>query len=133
MAIQEEYVLTQGPSHEQLFDCIRLGPSINELRVVEFWGGYKHQSGKGGSLLPIEIEGVHYAGDNGRNWFFWGRRKQITSGDRWVPMWQSKYIDFCFGQWNTFHRRGIIKFGATSFFVTPVSKEEMDSIRDRNI
>jgi hypothetical protein len=129
----QEYILTHGPSHEQLFDCIRLGPSIKELRVVEFWGQYKSQRGKGGSSLPIELEGVHYAGDSGRNWFFWGRRKQITSGDRWVPMWESKYVDFCFGEWNTYHRHGIIKFGEASFFLTPVSKEEMDAINDRNI
>ncbi|HCU71180.1 MAG TPA: hypothetical protein DIC35_05530 [Candidatus Moranbacteria bacterium] len=130
--IHQEFVLTQGPSNERLFDCLRLGQTINELRVVEFWGIYKDEQDKGGTLLPIEIEGVHCSGKQGV-WFFWGRRKQITSGDRWVPIWESKYVDFAFGRWNVIQRQGIVKFGDSSFFDIPVSKEEMERIVDENI
>lgn len=125
-----KYTLKNGPSREQLFDCVRLGSTTPELRVIDFWGEHKDEKGKWGALLPIEIEGIHRASNDGRDWFFWGRRKQITSGDKWVPVWESKYVDFAFGRWNTYHRTGFIKFADTSFFTNPVQDEE-ESVTSR--
>lgn len=126
-----EYALTNGPSREELFDCLRLGHLQNELQVIDFWGQQKFQPGaRSGASLSIEIEGIHRAGDNGREWFFWGRRKQTYSG---VPNWKSIYISFAFGRWNTYHRRGIIRFGQASFFVSPITAEEMAAITEKNI
>ncbi len=114
----EEYTLTQGPSREQLFDSLRLGLKAKELRVLGFWGTKQTEHGKSGSSLPIEIEGIHKASNDERDWFFWGKLTQITSGDTWVPMWEAEDVCFVFGRWDTFHRCGNIKLSKTSFFTS---------------
>ncbi len=119
----QELGLTQGPSREALFDSPRLGSDARELRVLEFWGEKLSEDGsKIGGSLPVEIEGLHKAGDNGREWFFWGQLKQITSGSTWVPKWEAKSVCFVFGKWNTYHRTGKITFAETSFFQNPLNK-----------
>ena len=119
-----KYTLKSGPSREELFDCIRLGLTAPQLRVIEFWGEYyTPEKAKFGDSLPIEIEGIHRADRDGRAFYFWGRRKQITSGDKWVPIWKSQYVDFAFGKWDTYHRRGQIQFAEASLFQNPMAEE----------
>ena len=123
IAIGKEMALKNGPSREELFDKLKHAPTNKELKVTEFWGEERDAESITGFSLPIEIEGVHSAGDCGREWFFWGKLKQITSGDKWVPMWVAKDVCFVFGRWNTYHRRGRITFGNTSFFTSTLSTE----------
>lgn len=127
-----EFVLTRGPSREALFDSLRLGSSAGEHQVLEFYGEHREGDSCGGCLLPVAIEGISRADKEGKEWLFWGRRKQITSGERWVPYHKAQYVDFVFGRWNTANRRGVIKLSDTSFFKSPVSAEEMDAIRRSN-
>jgi len=127
--MNSQYVLTQGPSREQLFDSLKLGAAVGELRVLDFWGTqevpYENGIAKSGSSLPIEIEGVHRASKDGSEWFFWGRQKQITSGDKWVPMWESVYVNHCVGRWSPHRRTGWIRFAETSFFDIPLKQLEL--------
>ena len=107
----KELDIVSGPSNEELFDCERLGNRFgsknSSLHAVEFWA----QEGNSGARVTVRIEGTSYAGDNGREWFFWGRMKLQGSGSTWTPVWKAPDGYHVFGRWNTYHRRGVIKFG----------------------
>jgi|GEM_PF-6503272 hypothetical protein len=113
------FKLTQGPSREQLFDCLRLGPSHKELRVVDFWAERVRGEGKSGTSMPVEIYGVFRAEDNddGRAWFFWGRRVVISQADRL----RVSEMEFVVGRWNTHFRRGQLVLAEESSFLNPLT------------
>ncbi len=108
-----QFMLTEGPSQEKLFDCLRLGQTFPELRVLEFGGEHRTEDGFTRGNFSIEIEGLHHASMDGTDWFFWGRCEP-TSGE----------VRFAFGRWNVRRRNGRIEFGDTSFFVNPWRDEE---------
>jgi hypothetical protein len=114
--------LTQrGPSREQFFDCVRLGPSHKELRSVEFWGERVAENGsKHGFAIHVEIEGIYRAtnDDDGREWFFWGRRAILTPADSLG--WQSS-MTYIFGRWNTHFRRGQMVVSDEPIFQNPLT------------
>lgn len=114
--------LTSGPSREELFDCLRLHAS-NDLCIVDFWETTIEEKSKSGSRLDVEIQGLHEAGDCGREWFFWGQLKLAGSGPTWKPFKEAPYGAFVFGRWNTYHRRGRIQYSKQSFFTVPLFEE----------
>lgn len=116
---KEVPLVGHGPSNERLHDCLRLGHLDTELKVVEFWSEEVTENSRSGSALNIEIEGLHKAGDDGREWFFWGKLRQI---DTRKVRHEGKVVCFVVGRWNTYHRRGKIKFSETSFFVSPLTQ-----------
>ncbi len=120
----KELALKIGPGREEMFDSARLGPSVKELRVVDFWGEERDGGARHGSALRVEIEGLYRAGDHGREWFFWGTLKAIKSGPDWVPAHEAKTVCHVFGRWNTHHRTGKIIFGETSFFQDPFKERD---------
>jgi len=107
--------LSQGPSREEFFDCLRLGSADKQRSNVEFWTEQNLGSTKSGSRLLVDIEGIHRAtdDDNGREWFFWGRRAIVTPAD--TLTWRSSQ-KFIFGRWNTYSRRGQIVISDDSIF-----------------
>lgn len=128
-----EVRLVSGPSREEFFDSIRLGAAIKELRVMEFYYQKKHDKGSSGGLLRIQIEGTHAGGNEGREWFFWGKLKQMTSGESWVPAWEAKDVSFVFGSWDTHRRSGKIQFGDKSFFKNPFAQKETGQLTPAEI
>jgi hypothetical protein len=129
----KEVTLVSGPSREEFFDSIRLGSSVKELRVVEFYYEKKDEKGRSGGLLRIQIEGTHVGGNEGRAFFFWGKLKQITSGESWVPAWEAKDVSFVFGTWDTHRRSGKVQFGDKSFFKNPFIQKETGQLTSEEI
>ena len=124
----QEYFLANGPSRESLFDCLRLGLTADHLKVVEFLGRMR---GETITTLHVEIEGLHRAGKNGLEWFFWGRLKKLSSADT-KHIWETRIAGFAFGQWNILQRQGAVKIQDDSFFERPISKDEMENIITNN-
>lgn len=113
--------LVKGPSREGLLDCLRLGSSVPEMSIVEFWGEQKTASSTSGGALRIQITGLHQLPSSGRGskFFFWGNLRQITSGPKYVPPHKAKVVKHAYGEWNCYTRAGKVIFGDTPFFFTP--------------
>lgn len=114
----EKRTLTNGPSREALFDCLRLHSTTGPY-VVNFGEETVTDTFRSGSRLDVEIQGLHEACIGGRQWYFWGRLKHGGSGSTWKPIQDAPYGQFVFGIWDTESRRGRIQYSDTSFFVAP--------------
>lgn len=113
--------LVKGPSREGLLDCLRLGPGVPEMSIVEFWGEQKTASSTSGGALRIQITGLHQLPSSGRGskFFFWGNLRQITSGPKYVPPHKAKVVKHAYGEWDCYTRAGKVIFGDTPFFFSP--------------
>lgn len=122
----QQYVLTQGPSREQLFDALRLGGSHPALSIVEFWGKARtFGGGESGSLLPIQIEGLQrLQGEDDRQWWFWGNRRQTTS----KAAWEGKVVCYVCGGWNAHQRRGFMRLSSEPFWISPFGEGPLNGI-----
>jgi hypothetical protein len=124
--ISSNVCLKNGPSRENLFDALRLGPTIPELQILNFWGQVTHESGAvTGSRYDVKIEGLYGAGDSGRDWFFWGKVVHFVFDGGFQKVVDG---DFCFGRWNTHQRQGTIEFSQVSFFTHPVVEHDSEDL-----
>ena len=115
------FPLLDGPSSELLFDCLRLGGRVKQLRRLFFASELSIEGCAPTHWhLVIPIEGILQDGDNDVAWFFFGQLDEDQDDLSPVPIPGSPKGRYLFGRWNTQLKRGSFVLDDTPFFKNPL-------------
>lgn len=106
------YRIDRGPSREILFDAVRHGERISDLRCIQFMA-WTDQGVNIGKCIAV-VEGIHRTGENDRL-FLMGRLRNNHEDHVWSRA-------FFFAEYNLYGHKGYFILGPQSFLSSPLAQ-----------